>query len=277
MYDMPDAGWFQLLASSLGGGVVVKVLDYAHHEYTRHRDRRDVAKDLFAKHRDPLLKAADELVGRVRSMGRSDFRDFNGAEQPVSDLELTRKLASYFVFAQFWAQIQLLRIAAGTASLASDSTGERLQAFFEQLESHNVRIFDRTWQRATGEAILLADAGVRRSMNLYEFVKSYRADPSFAAWLSPLVELFGSTRDNKDARHRILRDGAVVHALADTLDPNHVLTRNDDGWPHKLPPTMRKKLFFGVFQKHLPFVKQAAKYASLETGRPAESGELTTQ
>jgi hypothetical protein len=59
--------------------------------------------------------------------------------------------------------VQLLRLESGSIALAADTPGGRLQSFIRQLEARAVRIVDRTWQRAAGEAILLPEKESRRT------------------------------------------------------------------------------------------------------------------
>ena len=62
------SSWLDLLAAAVSGGGVVKILDYLHTELLRRRDRTEHARELVDKHLDPILKAADELVGKARSL-----------------------------------------------------------------------------------------------------------------------------------------------------------------------------------------------------------------
>lgn len=257
-----EIDWAQLIVTSVGGGAVVKLLDYIHTGYVRKRERRETARDVLLKHHDPILKAADELVGRIRSMAVSDFADFRPAAiaKLEPDVVLLRKAAAIFYFVQFWARIQLLRLETSVFATGSDPAGSRLQKFLQQLESRSARVVDRAWQRATGEAILVDTNQGRRPINLYEFAQRYQSDSAFRRWLSPMAEILESAGTDPAERQRILKYGTVVHALIDTLDPNHVVTTERDAWPNKLSPAVRKKLAFGTFREHLPFVPDVRKY-----------------
>jgi hypothetical protein len=259
---MAEANWLQLFASSVGGGVVVKIFDYAREEYRRRRERSENAKDLLTKHHDPILKAADELVGHIRSLIISDFADFRGAAGTHRSLEVTalRRIAAIFYFIQFWGRVQLLRTESGTIAVAADPAGERLQKFIQHLESRAVRVVDRTWQRAAGEAILIPEGSSRRPMNLYEFTSQYKTNPDFRTWFSPLVQLLESTATDRKSGQRVMKYGVVLLALIDTLDSKHVLSSRRDPWPNKLTKASRKQLLYGTFRQHLPFVKRPFTY-----------------
>ncbi|HEX7153465.1 MAG TPA: hypothetical protein VF618_18405 [Thermoanaerobaculia bacterium] len=274
---MPETNWLALVISSIGGGVVVKFLDYAHGEYTRRRARREAAKDLLVKHHDPILKAADELVGRIRSLAISDFADFR---ESTGDFLEVRRAAAMFYFVQFWCQVQLMRLDSGATVVAADSAGGRLQTFIQELESRAIRVFDRAWQRAAGEAILVREGPAPpRPMNLFEFASRYESDDKFRHWLTPLHDLLVATGRDPTSRHSVLKYGAVVHALVDTLDPAHIITSAEDkGWPNKMPPNVRAKLAMGTFRRRLDFVTNSHKYTEPQKKeRPAGVGSSITE
>jgi hypothetical protein len=182
-----------------------------------------------------------------------------------------RKTAAVFYVVQFWARLQLLKLETGYVALAAGPAGPRLQKFMERLESRSLRLVDRAWQRAAGEAILVSDGGARRPMNLFEFTGKYQSDEQFRAWFTPLSDLFVTTGKNKRSRQRILKYGSVVHALIDTQDPKHVVTTQRDPWPHKLSRAVRKELAYGTFKEHLTFVDEPEKYfAGKKKGGPSE-------
>jgi hypothetical protein len=259
---MAEANWLSLLASSVGGAVLVKIFEYAREEYRRRRDRSETAKDLLTKHHDPILKAADELVGQIRSLVISDFADFRGAAgtHRTPEVSALRRTAAFFYFIQFWGRVQLLRIETGAFVVAADPAGNRLQKFIQHLESRAIRVVDRTWQRAAGEAILLSEGSSRPPMNLYEFTSRYKSNEDFRAWFSPLAQLLESTMKDRKSRQRVMKYGVVLLALIDTLDPKHVLSSRRDPWPNKLTNGTRKELLYGTFRQHLPFVERPSAY-----------------
>lgn len=267
---MADSSWWPLLASSVGGGFVVKLFDYLHDEIRRYREQTHTAKDLLLQHHDPILKAADELVGEMRSLAISDFRDFRAVgDQQLVEVRALRQSAAIFYVVQFWSRLQLLKQETGYTALAAGPEGPRLHRFIQHLESRAVRIVDRTWQRAAGEAILIGDSGARRPMNLYEFTDRYQSNEEFRAWFAPLSQLFDSTAKDKSSRQRLLKYGVVLHALIDTQDPKHVVTTRRDPWPHKLSNAVRKELRYGTFGEHLPFVTAERYLSAPKKGGPS--------
>jgi len=272
---MPETSWLTLLASSIGGGVVVKVLDYVRDEYQRRRERTETARELLTRHQDPILKTADELVGEIRSLALSDFAVFRTHQhQPIENVSFDlRRLSALFYFAQFWARVQLLRVESGSIALASDPAGARLQKFLQQLESRAVRVVDRVWQRAAGEAIIVTEGSGRRPMNVYEFSDRYHTQENFRKWFRPLALLLDNSGRQVADRQRVLKYGVVLHALIDTLDAAHIVTVRRDPWPHKLSSAVRKQLAFGTFSQHLPFVPKWGAYTKAQKkGGPSGRG-----
>lgn len=259
---MPDSPWLTILASLISGGALVKAADYLFDEYKRRRDRTATATALLIKHLDPILRAADELVGQVRSLALTDFADFRETKQQVHSADVLdlRRVSSMYYFVQFWCRVQLLKSESDSVALAANATGERLQRFVQQLETHAVRIVERTWQRATGEAIIVSDDSGEKPMNLYQFSRRYHQEPEFRRWFAPLAELLESSGSDPNARQRLLKYGVVIHALIDTLDPAHIMTARRDPWPNKLTEATRKELAYGTFGKHLPFVNAVGRY-----------------
>jgi hypothetical protein len=191
----------------------------------------------------------------------TDFEDFRETRQQLhsADVLELRRVSSMYYFVQFWCRVQLLKSESDSVALAANATGERLQKFVQQLETQAVRIVERTWQRATGEAIIVSDDNGERPMNLYQFSRRYQ-EPEFSRWFVPLADLLKSSGSDPKARQRLLKYGVVVHALIDTLDPAHIITARRDPWPNKLAAATRKELAYGTFKKHLPFVTAVGWY-----------------
>jgi len=71
-----NTAWLELVTAAFSGGIVVKLLDYAYAEYLRRSETSATAKEVVNRHLDPILKAADELVGKLRSLAEEDFKEF---------------------------------------------------------------------------------------------------------------------------------------------------------------------------------------------------------
>ena len=134
-----------------------------------------------------------------------------------------------YLFVQFWSEVKIVRFRGLTTANARSVRGGQARAFLTCLESRRVRLIDRISQRAIGESAL-RDGG---TMNFVEFVKGYDRDPYVQRWLKPLLTVLSDVRD-VDNRQRILQYATVIHALIDTLDRDHDVTRDRPATPNKL-------------------------------------------
>ncbi len=256
---MAETGWFQLLAAALGGGVTVKVLDILYQELRRRSERSRSAEQFVDEHLDPLLKAADELVGKLRSLAESDFRGLLDIEPSAETLKSPDFSSVLFLFGRFWARIEIIRQEGLSVALSQDKRGKQLQNFLDCLESRRVRVVDRITQRAVGEVMVDGQGSNLDTIAFIKFVKACKTDAETWQWVFPLARVLSRTRHTYD-RQRILQYGAVVHALIDTLDPKHFVTRKRPSYPNKLTRRSWRDLKYRVFGRYLPFVPNPEKY-----------------
>lgn len=257
---MPS-NWLDLFGAALSGGAVVKLIDYLYSEYRRKSEESRSVKKLVSRHLDPILKAADELVGKIASLAREDFREFRHSSSTEDgtlkgQIILTNIL---FLIAQFWARIQLLRLESLYADLARETTGRRIATFLAALEANRTRLVDRAWQRGIGESLITYRGDKAELLTYYEFVELYSKNKDFRAWFAPLSTLLQQTSHTR-YRQRILVYGAILHAFIDTLDPKHLVVRTIPAWPNKLSRRSRRELEYRVFKVYLPFTKERQKY-----------------
>lgn len=251
--------WAKLVVAGISGGAVVKFVDIAYLEIRRRADGRRSSSSFVDQHLDPLLKAADELVGKLLSLGKEDFKTFDevDAAGPFSHADFG---STAYLIARFWAQIEILRQQALYVSISEDQRGRWLQAFLDCLESRGVRLIDRISQRAVGET-LMADSGLA-TVRYIDFIKSLEAADT-ARWLEPLAELLVKAPHTTE-RQQLLQYSVVVHAMIDTLDPGHSVTRDRPAIPNKLSKQTWRALKYRVFGTYLTFVAHPEKYI----GRP---------
>lgn len=257
---MPSS-WVDLFGAALSGGAVVKVADYLYSEYRRRSEESRSVKKLVDKHLDPILKAADELVGKIASLAKEDFRELRHVAEPGTG-ELKDQIALtniLYLVSQFWARIQLLRLESLYSDLAREDTGRRISSFLAALEANPNRLVDRAWQRAIGEALIIFRGDKAELLTYHDFVEQYSDNKSFQAWLRPLATLLQQTGHTR-YRQRILVYGAIVHAFTDTLDQKHVVVRDIPAWPNKLSKRSRRGLEYRIFRVYLQFVKDPKKY-----------------
>ena len=256
---MAETGWFHLLTAALGGGVIVTALNILYQEF-RHRSERSRSATRFVdEHLDPLLKAANELVGKLRSLAERDFRELHDIEPSAVPLKSPDFSNVLFLFALFWARIEIIRQEGLSVAMSQDKRGKQLQKFLDCLESRRVRVVTRTTQRAVGEVVVEGQDGNLDTIAFIKFVKAFETDPDTRRWISPLARVLSRTRHTYE-RQRLLQYGAVVHALIDTLDPNRIVTRRRPSYPNKLTRRTWRELKYRVFGRYLPFVPNPGKY-----------------
>ena len=253
-----NANWWDILAAGLSGGIVVKLLDYGYAEYKRRSEVSKSANELVNRHIDPILKAADEIVGKIRSLAQSDFREIGQKmkDDPDSAMPL---LEIVFLIGQFWARIQVLRMESIYLNLASNKIGRRLLLFIRALEASRTRLVDRAWQRGIGEALIERVENGFRAMNYYEFIEKYSSSDQFKKWFHPIMEILNRIK-HTNVRQRLLVYGVILHALVDALDEKHLVSGDRPGWANKLSVKSQKELRFRIFKVYLPFVKSPERY-----------------
>lgn len=248
--------------------MTVKLLDILYQEVRRHFERSQSAKRFVDEHLDPLLKAADELVGKLRSLADEDFKSLRDVNPDTDRIENHDFSSLLFLLAKLWANIEIIRQEGLSVSIVKDIRGQRLQNFMNCMESRKVRIVDRISQRAVGELMLMRRDGGLETITFIEFIQRIESNPDSRRWIAPVTRVLSRTRHTSE-RQRLLQYGAVVHALIDTLDPTHQVTRLRPSYPNKLSKKTWRGLNYRVFGQYLKFVPDPKKYLGPpKKGRP---------
>jgi hypothetical protein len=258
---VPGSEWFTLFSAALGGGFTVKLIDVVYSEYQLWRVRKDNDDKLTDKSLEPLLRSADELVGKLRSLAEQDFLPIRGIES--DGLNDPGFASVVYLFVQFWSEFEIVRQRGLSSEVARSKRGRVTQSFLRCLESRRLRIIDRISQRAIGETALIG----ARTMNFVEFVNHYDTQSYAKRWLKPLIDVL-SRSDESGVRQHILQYTVVLHALIDTLDSAHHVTRARPGTPNKLSAKSWKDLNYRVFDIYLPTVRDRQKYIGPPKRRP---------
>ena len=149
--------------------------------------------------------------------------------------------------------------------------GKRLAAFADCLESRRVRIVRRSSQRAVAElALIPGDEGVE-VIRFVDFVRRFEEEVEAQRWLAPVERALGRMEHTAD-RQRVLRYGIVVHAMIDTLDPDHEVSKVRRSYANKLSYKSWNELERRVFRVYLKFVKGTRKYLGPRRRRPQGGG-----
>lgn len=249
--EMPD--WLGLFGAAFGGAFSAPMLQFAYREIKEWRSGQRTHSRQVELSLEPLLRAADELAAKLRSLGESDFLPMRGRSS--YSLDDSAVASVIFLFVQFWAEVEIVRFRGLSADVARSDKGKQVQNFLICLQSRRVRLIDRISQRALGELALYEG----RAMNFVEFVKNVGVEPLSGRWLAPLISVLAGL-DQSGSRQKVLQYMVVLHALIDTLDPDHAVTRDRPGIPNKLNAASRKALQFRVFGVYLRFVPKPSKY-----------------
>lgn len=252
---MAEVSWWQVIGAALGGGFTVKVLDIAYQEIRKRLDKTDTAEKFVDQHLDPLLKATDELVGKLRSLADEDFKTIKDVDPEDPGIASHDFGSLLFLFAKFYAQVEIIRREGMSVAMSKDDRGKKLQQIFDCLEGRRVRILPRINQRAIGEATL-TDKG---PMTYIQFVAAFEANEPIKRWSQPLANYL-SRMEHTTVRQLMLQYATVLHVMVDTLDPNRAVTRERPSVKHKLSRKTWRDLNYRVFKVYLTFVKDRQKY-----------------
>jgi hypothetical protein len=252
-------GWLQLFSAALGGGLTVKVVDIIYQELRRRWERSQSASGFLDKNLDPLLKAADEVVGKLHSLATEDFQSLAGRDLSIQPLEDNDLGSLLYLISRFWAQVEIIRQEGLSIAIATDKRGARLQSFLACLESRKVRIVDRISQRAIGELLMEEGSNPPRTIGYIRFVRTIEGEEEAQRWMRPLARVLTHLQHTSH-RQQLLQYGIVVQALIDTLDPKRAVTRWRPIYYGKLSQRTRRHLRYRVFGVYLNFVANQERY-----------------
>jgi len=254
--------WFELASAAFTGGIVVKLLDIIYSEYKRRTAKSSSAKELVSRHMDPILKSADELLGKLLSLAKEDFQPLYENDSKGLTVRSGEVQVGYvvYLFAHFWSRLAILRRESVSEHLVSQKEGRTLLQFIATLEARRNRIVNRALQRGIGDSIVEEREGSLRSKTFYNFFEEYsKPDSSIRQWVEPLrMILIGTSQ--KAMRQKVLFYGAIVHVFVDTLDSEHKYIRDRVSYPNKLNEAKRRDLRYRIFGEYLPMVRNSEKY-----------------
>jgi len=243
------------VATIMGSVTLWKLFEFFYPDVRDYFLSRIKAKEVFNKNLDPILKASNELLGKITSMSRNDFDILR--EEEIDENEIMYIL---YLFANFWSRLTILKIESDFTALARIKKGEELLIFISALEARRNRIIDRYKQRMIGEAIIDKASSPLKPLTMFEFFQLYKEDDS------PIKEYFEDLKlAVKEAKHRanrqqILLYGMIVHSIIEHFDPKHKLIRKRNPYVNKLSEKTKEELEKRVFGNFLPFVKKPSKF-----------------
>ena len=254
-----------LIGSAFAGGLTVKILDIAYLESLRRFDRRSNARSLVDEHLYPLLKSADELFGKLRSIANDDFSTLRANHTTARTYN--DYLSFVYVLVQVWANLEIYRLRGLSVSVSRDRRGRKLNAFVRCLESRKIRLIDRSTQRAISELILVEKDGRFSTVPYIEFVRRFECNLDAKRWMAPLLAILERT-EHASNRQRLLVYGTIIHVLIDTLDPRHHVSSPREPYHRLLSKKSWRDLKYRVFKHYLSFVRKPQKYLGPPKRRP---------
>lgn len=256
---MGEVGWGELAALVLGssvlGSALVKFADIGYQEITRRRAQKKTTEQFVDQHVYPFLKTTDELVGKLHTLALKDFKPIQGIVPDEKCLANNEFASLVYLFGIFWARVEKMRQEGLSVSMSADTRGQRLQSFFDCLESPKVRLFETIQQRAIGEMLVVG----KETRGFTDFVAAFEKDATLRRWEDPLIKLLSRLKHTRE-KQVVLQYASVLHVLIDTLDPRHLITSDRPSLAIKLNGQTWADLNYRVFGQYLKFVKEPQKY-----------------
>ncbi|QNH18558.1 hypothetical protein HEP74_03730 [Xanthomonas sp. SS] len=243
--------WTSLFTAAISGGAVAKIADHLVSWIGRLRKERKSAKSVVDAHLDPLLKAADAISGKTISLAERDFIPLSGRDDAATHSLDPDLIGLTYLYANFWSRIEILERESLGISLSVDKRGRKLSKFIACLGSKQIRLVNRTHQKAIGEiASQVLSTGGLRTIGVVEFGEIITSNESAKKWCAPLTQLLSDTT-TKATRQKLLVYGVVLHALVDTLDPTHLSTHERPSYPNKLSNESKRRVKHLIFGEYL--------------------------
>lgn len=248
------------LLALVTGGALWEGIKFAFPEIKRMLKARRDASDALYKNIDPILKASSELFGKLESLAKEDFATFSDPNNSNSSNPQHNSKYVYYLFAQFWAQLENLRLQSQYTRLSRLRKGGELLRFIETIESRKFRLLDRSMQRMIGECLISSKDQKFSVMTLSEFVTTTDLQTSvLSKWIAELDKLFVSMKVKKN-RQQVLRFGVIVGSLISHFDPKSETVRRRDIYKNKLTEKSKKMIKLELFNHYLPFIKNKGSY-----------------
>ncbi|MBP6025502.1 hypothetical protein [Ferruginibacter sp.] len=250
----------KIILTFISGGAIWEGFKFIYPDLKRPIVARIEAKKTFYKNLDPILKSSSELYGKLLSLAREDFATLTNPANSISaDPQLNKKYILY-LFAQFWAHIEYLRIESHYIALSKIKNGKRLLQYIDTIESRQYRILDRSVQRIIGECIISSTSQKFIVMPVNEFISQIDDTTSkLAKWIQLLDNKLSASTD-KEVRQEILRYGIIVAALIDDFDPKYKTVRNRPIYTNKLSAKSKTMIKNNLMKYYLPFIKNQGRY-----------------
>ncbi|MUV04984.1 hypothetical protein GN157_14805 [Flavobacterium rakeshii] len=250
----------QLTIATITGATIWEGFKFFYPDIKQYFKTRNAAKKIFYDNLDPILKASSELYGKIESLAKEDFATFVNLKKSLSSNPIHNQKYVLYLFAQFWGQLEYLRLQSQYIDLSKIKQGNQLLRFIETIESRRHRILDRSVQRIIGECLISNKDQKFRIMTLKDFLETLEnEDSSLAKWIGELEKKLLNV-NYKEQRQVILRFGVIVAVLIDHFDPKHKTVRRRNIYKNRLSPKSKELLRKYLFGHYLKFIKNSSQY-----------------
>lgn len=252
--------YIKTIITAITGGAIWEGLKFLYPEVKRYFETKREARKIFYKNLDPILKAASELYGKLESLAKEDFSSFiNPSNSNSSDPIHNQKYVCY-LFAQFWGQIEYLRLESQYTDLSKVKNGKHLLRFIETIESRKYRILDRSMQRIIGETLIKEQGQRFRIMSLKEYMEVLDTPGSkLSQWFKHLNDALLAVND-REQRQLVLRFGIIIAALIDHFDPKYQTVRRREIYINKLSKKSKRLIKTNLTNHYLSFLSEKKRY-----------------
>lgn len=250
----------QSIIALVSGGFIWETIKFVYPEVKRYFTNRIEARKVLAENIDPILKSSDELVGKINSLARTDFKEIYTQDlASLTDDKRIERIYILYLFSSVWGRISALRTNANFSNLAKFRKGRRFLSFLYSFESKKNRVVSRAIQRTIGDFMISKkDAEI---INLYEFSTALNDNEGqIQNMIKPLDQVLKNS-NNRRVRQQILLYGVLLQAFCDFFDKNKDATKNRTFYTNKLAPRTKQQISRRIFNTYLPFVKKPDRYS----------------
>jgi len=222
------------------------------------RQKATISKDLIL----PLVRVADELVGRTYHHARMDFIDQKGRAENPSQIAQTDHLYDLYLWSRFWAYTSRIRKGALSYKLTETIIGNDLLRYLDCLEAIRVSIISRAEQKLIGDGFA-DNFGWQGDCTFFGFVNAVHEDTAFSAALKP-INTYYAFSFMREKRHALLAYTIVIQAMTDRFDPKKHLSSERTALFNKLNRETREDLHNRVLPVYLKIdAADASKYTGI--------------
>jgi len=197
-------------------------------------DRSNAIEEAMSKYRDPLLRSAIDLQGRIYGLIESDYM---GRHLRSDDIEMGQyaKTSTLYRLAEYFGWVEILRRGVQFLDFGDQARGRDLTILLHRIgfafaNTHRFpdaafRLF-RDEQRAVGEVVLEplpGDPRGYRCIGYTQFVERLETDPNFSRWFNRLIHDMEAMMDPAPGyMDRLAAVHNILIALLEFLDPGGI-------------------------------------------------------